>query len=200
MKNCCLLALLVLAAIAGCSKRDSSSLGSRQDSYSASESSKSELTRDTVLRLVQGRISEKVIARMNNGSFATAEDKTDVYTGMINDNVIRCKPNEHRGGEKTWIDCIPGENAPGLYVSSSERNALDMVIGYKVPTEVTGISRVNQNTASADIRLAFLEDEVAYRMFNKYSSAFWSNDLNRGRNNRHVILRLYDDGWRLENW
>jgi hypothetical protein len=200
LKNFCLLAFLVLAAIASCSKRDSSSLDSRQGSNSASESSKSELTRDTVLRLVQERIRENVIARMNSGSFYSTEDKTGVYTEMINDKIIRCTPNEHGGGEKTWVNCVPGASAPGLYVSSSERNALDMIIGAKVPDQITGISKIDQSRAEADVVMRFEPNEEAYALFNKYSNAFWSNDLNRGSNNRHVILKLYDDGWRLENW
>jgi hypothetical protein len=107
---------------------------------------------------------------------------------------------EHRDGTKSWINCVPGANASGLYVSSSERNALDMVIGVKVPTQVTGISKIDPNMAEADVVMTFEPNEEAYALFNKYSSAFWSNELTRGGNSRQVILRLYDDGWRLENW
>jgi hypothetical protein len=212
MKNFQPIILMLLIMCVGCSGQNPSSSSTPpgpdqisystpkpSKSYSTPEPSKNELTRDTVLRLVQGRIRENVIARLNSGSFYSTEDKTDVYTKMINDKIIRCTPNEHRGGETTWINCVPGEHSSGLSVSSSERNALDMIIGVKVPNQVTGISKIDPSRAEADVDMRYEPNEEAYALFNKYSNAFWSNNLNQA-SKRHVILKLYDDGWRLENW
>lgn len=75
---------------------------------------------------------------------------------------------------------------------------MDITLGTLVPTDVTGISRINPNTAYADVILNFQPREQEYRLFNKYRGAFSSRF---GSTETHrVLLRLYDDGWRLESW
>lgn len=160
---------------------------------STPEVSKTELTRQTVLSLAQGRIRNEVVANLDDCSNCGIGNVTDVYAAMMRDKVIACR--EYGDSCLCWRGCTPAQNGHGL---RKVARGMDITLGYSVPTDVTGISRINPSTAYADVILNFQPRDQEYRLFNKYRGAFSSRF---GSTETHrVFLRLYDDGWRLESW
>jgi YARHG domain len=158
--------------------------------------SRNELTRETVLSLARESLTKKVVASMNTSSNVLG-NLTEIYTKMIKAKVITCPV--YSQSCLCWDKCRPGVNGRGLYlqsVESSVAGSLGIAIGYKVPTEVTGISRIDQSSAYADVVLGFQRSE-GYTLFENYRQAFWNHDYTQGERHR-ILLRLYDDGWRLE--
>jgi YARHG domain len=160
---------------------------------STPEVSKTELTRQTVLSLAQSQIRKEVVANLDDCSNCGIGNVTDVYAAMMRDKIITCRT--YGNSCLCWEACTPAQNGRGL---RKVARGMDMTLGTLVPNDVTGISRINPNTAYADVILNFQPRDQEYRLFNKYKGAFSSRF---GSSETHrVFLRLYDDGWRLESW
>ena len=162
----------------------------------AAPQSTNELTRDTVLSLVRGKYAKNVIVSMSTSSF-TLRNQTELYTQMIQAKVLTCR---NVGG--VWMFCRGGASGSGFYLTQQEAGtttagSLALNIGAKVPSSVTGISKVDQATAYADVIFAF-EPNSSNALYTRWSDVFTRPDT---QNEQHrVILRLYDDGWRVERF
>lgn len=161
---------------------------------STPEVSKTELTRQTVLSLAQGRIRKEVVANIDDCSNCGVGNVTDLYAAMMKEKIITCRT--YGNSCLCWEACTPGQNGRGLRKMA---RGMELTLGYSVPTDVTGILRIDPNTAYADVILTFQPREQEYRLFNKYRGAFSARDFGSSEKHR-VLLRLYDDGWRLESW
>ncbi len=160
---------------------------------STPEISKTELNRQTVLSLAKSQIRKEVVANLDDCSNCGIGNVSDVYAAMMREKIITCRNYDNTC--LCWEACGPAQNGRGL---RKVARGMDMTLGTLVPTDVTGISRINPNTAYADVILNFQPREQEYRLFNKYSGAFSSRF---GSTETHrLFLRLYDDGWRLESW
>jgi hypothetical protein len=73
---------------------------------------------------------------------------------------------------------------------------LRIKIGWKSPTEVTGISKIDEMSALADYLVTY-EPIPDIPFFPKYQSAFTRVD-NRDNERHRAFLRKFDDGWRIE--
>jgi hypothetical protein len=77
-----------------------------------------------------------------------------------------------------------------------------MVIGNRGPSQVTGISRVDATTAHADVLVTF-ERTAGFNFFEKNSYIFNPYGTLRLKiqdESRRLLLRLFDDGWRVEGY
>jgi hypothetical protein len=153
-----------------------------------------ELNRDTVLALVRGRYSNKVKVSMSTSSY-TLRNLTDLYTQMIKAKVISCQ-----SGNAQWNNCMPAAKGHGLYISEqpggSVAGSLSLDIGYKVPSAVSGISRIDDASAYADVVFVF-EPSNVYGLYSQWSTVFYRPPNTQNEQHR-FLLRRYDDGWRVE--
>lgn len=157
--------------------------------------STNELNRDTILSLMRGRFSNEVKVSMSTSSY-TMRNLTDLYSQMIKAKVITCQ-----SAEGHYRFCRPGSNGSALYQSEQEAGtvtagSLSLNIGRNVPSSVNGISRLDQASAYADVLFSF-EANGSYSLYTKWSDAFYRRPNTQGEQHR-VLLRLYDDGWRVE--
>jgi hypothetical protein len=158
--------------------------------------SSSQLTRDTILAMMRGKYSIPVKAGMSDQTgFAYMVDNGALYAQMIAAKALVCKVEGH-----AYSHCVPGPNNSGLYISTANTGTvagyLSLNIGYKVPSSVTGVSQVDQATAYADVVFS-LEPSSSYAFYQKYQSAF-RVEKGVGSEQHRAVLRLYDDGWRVE--
>jgi hypothetical protein len=169
-----------------------SNTGGYQPSSTPSSSSRTELNREIVLSLLRGRINKVVAAHMHTCSWiASYPNQTEIYSQMIAEKIITCRPDPPSRG---YCGCVPGPKGGPLGVGSGD---LSFAVGYKSPTEVTGISKIDQTSAMADFLLTY-KQTGSLGSLNKYSSIFWFDNT---QSEQHKgFFRLYDDGWRLENW
>lgn len=161
---------------------------------STPEVSKTELTRQTVLSLSQSQIRKQVVANVDDCSNCGIGNVTDSYAAMMKDKIITC--TEYGQSCLCWRGCTPGQNGRSLRKLA---RGMELTLGYLVPTEVTGISQMNPNTAYADVILTFQPRQEEYRLYNKHRGAFSARGFGSTEKHR-VLLRLYDDGWRLDSW
>lgn len=155
-----------------------------------------ELTRDTVLSIVKGRMTKNVVAAMATIAIVPDAQTWKVYDRMVSEKVIIC-PSRSMFGD--YANCRPGPGGRELKLSGN--GTLQLSIGSKVPS-VNGISRLDQTSALAQVTLTF-EPASNYEFFKKYQGAFKSNPLfgsgyDIDTEQHTVHLRLYDDGWRIE--
>src|SRR5207249_1136045 len=113
---------------------------------------------------------KNVIVSMSTSSF-TLNNNTDIYTQMIQAKVLTCR---NVGG--VWMFCRGGSAGSGLYVTQQEAGtttagSLSLNIGEKAPSSVTGISKVDQATAYADVVLAF-EPNGSNALYTRWSNVF----------------------------
>lgn len=193
------LSLLMVLTLAACSStRQVDSPSNLTVNETPTPKRTNELTRDIVLNLVRSKLASAVKARMNTSSNAGQGNLTEIYSSMIKEKIIKCA--EYSDSCLCWNKCRPGANSRGLFLNSPEQGmvtgTMAVVIGNKVPKEVTGISKSSDSTAIADVVLSF-ESNDGYKLYSEYSGAFW-NANNTGSERRKVFLRLYDDGWRVE--
>jgi len=179
-----------------CSKQEESTV-----SQTNPAASKLEFTRATALSVLQGRISKVVQANMSGTSKVYGNpDLTDLFSTMIADGIIVCRQREPEStGCGCWIGCSPGPNSPGF--TRSSEGGMYLTIGHKIPSEVTGITKIDQATALADFVLTY-KPESDLTLFNKYFAAFntrFGID-DRDPETHRAVFRLFDDGWRLESW
>ena len=197
-------ALIVVILLIG-SHRNTSSLAnasnsSETNSFSAQQDSvpspsRSELTRETVTNLVKSRMTKNVAAAMPTMALYPDTQRWQVYKQMVDANIIVCPSRGYFGD---FADCKPGPNGKQLKM---QNGTLTIQIGHKIPS-VTGISRLDQTSALAQVSLTF-ESSGGYDFFKKYQPAFKANPLfgsgyDMGNEQHAVHLRLYDDGWRVE--
>lgn len=95
-----------------------------------------------------------------------------------------------------YYNCQAGSNGDGIIVNNNE---LVLLLGYKTPSQVTGISKRDQNSAVADIVVSF-EATQGYGLYGVHRQLF--DNLFRQANTLDdepykVFFRLYDDGWRI---
>jgi hypothetical protein len=150
-----------------------------------------ELDRQTALSLVRGRVEKVYEARMPDSSFYMY-NKTPIYGQMVQDKIISCQWNRDR-----WNSCVPGAKGAFSKVLSGGWGGTLIIAMRKVPTEVSGISKMDQSTAIVDVVLSF-EDTAGLRTYSKYSEAFDAPRPDTRPEIQKVLLRLYDDGWRVD--
>jgi YARHG domain len=160
--------------------------------FGAGPQSTSDLDRQTVLRLVSGRMGRPVHVYLQNTSFQS-KDYSALYRGMIEEKLLACEMKMW-GDVQRFEKCNPGRRKTDLAMDPNV-DKLGVVIGEIIETEVNGISKTSPTTAIADVVLSFQQNDN-YDVFSKYSEAFMNWDT-RTRTKR-INLRLYDDGWRLE--
>lgn len=165
--------------------------------------SRTDLNRETVLSLASNMRKPVVVQFERGNQYGIHSQARNVpYERLINDKVITCKKNYLlRTGNSVdpsiynYTDCVPG--LKGREFSVSGGLFLQLTIGYKVPSQVTGISRIDANNAYADVLMIF-EKAGGYSLYEKYSDIFGRPNIQN--ESRRVTLRLYDDGWRVEQF
>lgn len=148
-----------------------------------------ELTRDDALSLFAGWREDVTRNFPREGNSAIVER-------LMKDKVITCEkfyPMRGYTDNWRWKDCVPTAKIKGATV---DYWAIRVPIGYKAASRITGISRIDQNTAYADVVFTFQEG-ANYDLYTKYSSE--NPRTNLGEESRRIVLRLYDDGWRVES-
>jgi hypothetical protein len=140
-------------------------------------------------------MTKNVDAAMPTMALYPDTQRWQVYKQMVDANIIVCPSRGYFGD---FADCKPGPNGKELRLRNG---TLNIPIGHKVPS-VTGISRVDQTSALAQVSLTF-ESSGGYEFFKKYKAAFKANPLFGSGydidNEQHMVhLRLYDNGWRIE--
>jgi len=165
---------------------------SSETDNASSLSSTNDLNRQTVLSLVRGRLDRVIEARMPDSSFYMY-NRTSIYSQMVQEKILSCEWARDR-----WNNCLSGSKGGFKVVNhgNSWGGTLILIIGKMTPTEVTGISRVDQFTATADVLLT-LQGNNNFGVYSRYSGAFDSAQVAE-RQTQRVLLRLYDDGWRFE--
>jgi hypothetical protein len=104
-----------------------------------------------------------------------------------------------------YSHCKPGPN--GGELQGAEFSTFVFTAGYKVPSEVTGISLLDQSFAIADIVLSFEPSNPLYhkykRMFDQFKNSMDPIATQVAERLRNEIARahlsLYDDGWRVQS-
>jgi hypothetical protein len=119
------------------------------------------------------------------------------YQQLMDEGVLKCKYAESLAdGTAFYSDCTPGPSGSPL------DNQLAMIIGYKMPSEVTGIVKRSESTALADLILTFVADpnNALYpkhrEILNRIGKITGTNGL--GAQPGKGFLTLYDDGWRVQ--
>ncbi|MDX6447081.1 MAG: hypothetical protein QOH71_4155 [Blastocatellia bacterium] len=169
----------------------SNSAPSSQPVVPQTQQNPSELNRQTALSLVRGRVEKVFETRMPDGS-NYIYNRTPIYSQMVNDKVISCQWSGDR-----WNNCIQGPNSAFFRRVSGGYGGTLIITLKKTPTEVSGISRVDQTSAVVDVVLGF-EDTPGLKTFSRYSGAFDAPRPDTRPEIQKVLLRLYDDGWRVE--
>lgn len=162
-----------------------------------------ELTREIVLSLLAAQ-KQPITVSFERGQHETYGREN--YERMIADKIINCtKTYPLKMGDQVVTDvyyysnCTPGANGKDLRVNGT---SLDVVIGNKRPSKVTGISKVDSNSAYADVLMVF-EQTPGYDLYEKYKVMFnpyGTVRLNVQNESHRALFRLYDDGWRLERF
>jgi hypothetical protein len=145
-----------------------------------------ELTRDVALSLLADRRKDVTCNFPREGREAVER--------LMKDKVITCEkfyPMQGYTDNWHWKNCTPTAKVKDATV---DYWAIRVPIGYKVASRITGISRIDQNTAYADVIFTFQEGPN-YDLYTKY---FGDSRINLGDESHRVVLRLYDDGWRVE--
>jgi hypothetical protein len=160
-----------------------------------------ELSREAIMSLLRNRRDAITM------SFDRSQNNTsgsENYERLMKERAINCKKiYPIKWGDQVdtsvylYKECTPGPNGREFTMNN---NSIQLVIGYKVPSQITGISKVDANTAYADVLMVF-ERTAGYNLYEKYQVIF--NPYGTIRPNiqnesRRVLLRLYDDGWRVE--
>jgi hypothetical protein len=146
-----------------------------------------ELTRDVALSLLAGWRKDVTRNFPREGREAVER--------LMKDKVITCEkfyPMQGYTDNWHWKNCTPTAKVKDATV---DYWAIRVPIGYKVPSRITGISRIDQNTAYADVIFTFQEGSN-YDLYTKYFAA--NSQINLGDESHRVVMRLYDDGWRVE--
>jgi hypothetical protein len=148
-------------------------------------SSRFDLTAETVSALASGQMVKDVEADMPKA--VTSVGHFGTYEDMRRAKVLDCTVSLFGN----YLDCKPGPNGKEFKLNGFD---LTLLIGRKTPS-VTGISRVDQTSALADVVLVF-EPSEGYRVFQRWAQAFYKPSI---QDEQHTVhLRLYDDGWRIE--
>lgn len=197
------LVLLLAFAFVSCANRGLSPISVDTSSSAPSSPTPPELTRETVLSLLGDR-KEPITMSFPRGQHETYGREN--YERMIADKIIRCTktyPLKMSGQVVTdvyyYTNCTPGQNGKGIRVNGS---SLDVVIGNKKPSQVSGISKVDSNSAYADVLMTF-ERTSGYDLYETYKVMFdpYGTARPNTQNDSHrVLFRLYDDGWRVERF
>jgi predicted nucleic acid-binding Zn ribbon protein len=116
----------------------------------ATINSPKELSRETVFNLVSNRRTDIEVST-ENSSILPSTPRTDLFRRMIEAKVVSCSMDKG-----IYFECKPGPKGSILRAGTglnSER--LYLLIGYKSPSEVSGISKSNENSAFADAGLSY---------------------------------------------
>lgn len=181
--------ILLVSLFTACANSPAQTSGTSSDSQ---DKSKSELDRPTALSLAKGKINSPVTRWI----YQNERHKLEQYTKLIADKVISCQKRYPIVGNTDvyeYVNCQPAANGKGLV---TQGNQLVLVVGYKTPSAVTGISKVNQNAATADMVLSF-EPGDGYNLVEKYPDLFGMHPDHFKAEQKRVSFRLYDDGWRV---
>lgn len=158
--------------------------------------SANELNRQTALTLARGKIQKEVFAEMapfSQGYDILRKGGPDEFRQLVEAKILSC---EWGGENLRYVNCKPGPNSQDM--SGGPLSALTLLLGSKVPTEVTGISKRDATTTVADVTLAF-QPSAGYKIYEQYPGVWrLPNPQARETENSRVLFRLYDDGWRLE--
>lgn len=150
---------------------------------------KKELDRATAMRLVQGTTVEAVQLTYSRNMSGGADPITAAYHQLSNAGLLHCRFTPTFISQEL-IECNEGS----------------LVVGNIVVTGVTGVSGTGDNSAVADLTLAFQPAPF----YAKYQSAFdqletSTNQLSgnvRSRTQRtaaRATFQLFDNGWRLQS-
>lgn len=193
-----IICLIALLGSARCSSGDSGNAtqpSSNTTAKSGTTSGRDLPDRATVLGLVR---NERVIEiRMSLPNSTEAHQFDREYQKLMDEGIVKCRYAESLAdGTPFYSDCAPGPSGGVL------DSGLSMTIGYKKPSEVTGIVKTSENSAVADLTLTFEgdPDNGLYRthrdILNRIGQIMNSNNL--GSQFGKAFLTLYDDGWRVQ--
>jgi len=199
MKQCLVLLLVLFSA--NCSTPVQNVNSTTQADSSTQGELPPGLTRQKVLDLLNQKLAPiQVWAHMNTSS-RVLQDFTPIYKQMIDDKVINCQWSESC---LCWSKCRPTEERQyELSIESPEQamvtGTLHMELGWRQITEVVGISKITDTSALAEYLFAYEAPDASREelsIFKKYEPVFRVD--NRDTVRHKALLRLYDDGWRIE--
>ena len=144
-----------------------------------------DLTTEKVSALARVQMEKDVEARMPKG--VTSVGHFGTYEDMRRAQILDCTPSVWG----RYLDCKPGPKGERFKLNGSD---LTLSIGRKIPS-VTGISRVDETSALADVVLVF-EPSKGYEVFQRWEQAFHKPPIEAEKHTVH--LRRHDDGWRIE--
>lgn len=186
--------LLLSLLLSLCTSCTSTSTGTSGATAEGAVKAKGELDRPTALALARQKIQEPVNLQINRDE----RDNLAAYARLIADQVITCQKFYPIVGDTQvyqYQRCQAGARGAGFVAQGPY---LIIPLGYKRPSEVTGISRVDQNSALVDLVLSF-EPADGYSLLNKYPNLFRLEPNSTRPEQKRVTFRLYDDGWRAIN-
>lgn len=177
---------------------------------SGASSSNKELDRPTALAMATAQIQVPVtfsVPRENhyNGDYLK-------YQPAVQAGIISCQSRyaileatgQPRLDSFAYYNCQPGANSVGI---TAVDNNLVLTPGYKIPREVTGISKVDQSTAIVDITIGYNDSQGFMAYYTKNTQQLdpiFGHIFSKPYNHyyfdepRRAIFKLYDDGWRIE--
>jgi len=198
MQHLLLISLLALASCDACIGNDKTNFSNSSRSSqneSAARGQRDLPDRTTVLGLVR---NEQVVSVRLTLPNSTEEHRfDDKYQKLMDEGVLNCKYSESiQDGTPYYSNCRPGQ--AGIPLDDD----LSMIIGYKKPSEVTGIVKRTESDVVADLTLTFVPDpsndlfRTRRDVLNLIGKISAPNGL--GPQSGKVFLRLYDDGWRVQ--
>lgn len=163
--------------------------------------------RQTVLALLRGKRVREVKVVFDSSSPRNDIGMRKAYEELIQGDVIACEEEFARDRLDVWwySHCKPGPN--GGELQGAGFSTFVFTAGYKVPSEVTGVSRLDQSSAIADIVLSFEPSSPLYQKYRRIFDQF-KNPMDPmatrvaehlGNETARAHLRLYDDGWRVQS-
>jgi hypothetical protein len=144
-----------------------------------------DLTTEKVSALARDQMEKDVEARMPKG--VTSLGYFGTYEDMRRAKILDCTVSVWG----RYLDCKPGPNGERFKLDGSD---LTLLIGHKIPS-VTGVSRVDDTSALADVVLVF-EPSKGYEVFQRWEQAFHKPPIQPEKHTVH--LRRFADGWRIE--
>jgi len=195
MRNLVIIFLVLVCAI-GCNKKSDFGNSSQNSRTEPGARSRQDLP-DRMLLLGLVRNERVVQVRLALPSSTEAHRFDEEYQKLMDEDVLNCKYAESlQDGTPYYSNCKPGRAGAPL-----DEN-LSMIIGYKKPSEVTGIVKRGESDAVADLTLTFAPEpsndlfRTRRDIFNRIGRITSPNGLNA--QSGKAFLTLYDDGWRVQ--
>lgn len=190
----------------GCQRSSSTSQNSSglsDETVGKPQSKSNELDRPTALALVKEKVKIPIV--MSAWQDNNTRGEYIKYQPLVQAGILSCQERygTYDGATKQpilasfeYYQCQPGTNSVGMAV---EKGRVFLILGYKVPSEITGISKVSQSNADADIVVSFERSEGS-NLYERYKQEFdglFSKEQNSNNEQYTARFKLYDDGWRV---